>query len=114
MSTKDKTMKSLTVTPFIRDSFENYRKSACRITLDIGRQRINQKELLSLIDFVKDKRMIESFNEMREGKIVNASEQRSALHTSLRDPSPEAPHAKEVHETLEAFCKFAEDVRNWK
>lgn len=107
-------MKSLTVTPFIRDSFENYRKSACRITLDIGRQRINQKELLSLIDFVQKKRMIESFNEMRKGKIVNASEQRSALHTSLRDPSPNAPYAKEVHETLEKFCKLAEDVRNWK
>ncbi len=49
-------MKSLTVTPFIRDSFENYQKSACGITLDIGRQRINQKELLSLIDFVKEKK----------------------------------------------------------
>ena len=107
-------MKSLTVTPFIRDSFENYQKSACGITLDIGRQRINQKELLSLIDFVKEKKMIESFNEMRKGKIVNASEHRSALHTSLRDPSPDAPHAAEVHQTLEAFCKFAEDVRNWK
>lgn len=47
-------MKSLTVTPFIRDSFENYQKSACGITLDIGRQRINRKELLSLIDFVKE------------------------------------------------------------
>lgn len=58
--------------------------------------------------------MIESFNEMRKGKIVNASEHRSALHTSLRDPSPDAPHAAEVHQTLEAFCKFAEDVRNWK
>ena len=107
-------MKSLTVTPFIRDSFENYQKSACGITLDIGRQRINQEELISLIDFVKEKKMIESFNEMRKGKIVNASEHRSALHTSLRDPSPDAPHAAEVHQTLEAFCKFAEDVRNWK
>ncbi len=87
-------MKSLTVTPFIRDSFENYQKSACGITLDIGRQRINQKELLSLIDFVKEKKMIESFNEMRKGKIVNASEHRSALHTSLRDPSPDAPHCR--------------------
>ena len=105
-------MKSLTVTPFIRDSFENYQKSACGITLDIGRQRINQKELISLIDFVKEKKMIESFNEMRKGKIVNASEHRSALHTSLRDPSPDVPHAAEVHQTLEAFCKFAEDVRN--
>ena len=55
--------------------------------------------------------MIESFNEMRKGKIVNASEHRSALHTSLRDPSPDAPHAAEVHQTLEAFCKFAEDVQ---
>lgn len=107
-------MQSLTVAPFIRDSFENFRKSACGVTLDLGRQRISQRELLGLIDFVSDKRMIESFNDMRQGKIVNASEQRSALHTSLRDPSTEAPHAKEVHETLNRFCNFADSVRNWK
>lgn len=107
-------MQSLTVTPFIRDSFEIFRKSACGITLDIGRQRISQPELLSLIDFVTNRRIIESFNDMRQGKIVNPSEHRSALHTSLRDPSPEAPHAKEIHETLNRICKFADDVRNWK
>ena len=76
-------MKSLILIPFIRDSFENYQKSACGITLDIGRQRINRKELLSLIDFVKEKKMIESFNEMRKGKIVNASEHRSAPEFEL-------------------------------
>lgn len=107
-------MQSLTVAPFIRDSFENFKKSACGLSLDLGRQRISQKELLSLVNFVEKKRMIESFNEMRQGKIVNQSEQRSALHTSLRDPSPLAPHAKEIHETLERFCKFADDVKNWK
>lgn len=107
-------MQSLTVAPFIRDSFENFRKHACGITLDLGRQRISQKELLSLIEIVGDKKMIESFNDMRKGKIVNSSEQRSALHTSLRDPSTEAPYAKEVHETLERFCNFADSVRNWK
>lgn len=107
-------MKSLTVTPFIRDSFENFKKNACGITLDLGRQRISQSELLSLIDFVGKKRMIESFNDMRKGKIVNTSEHRSALHTSLRDPSTSVPHAREVHETLERFCNFADEVRNWK
>lgn len=90
------------------------KRSACGITLDIGRQRINQKELLSLIDFVKEKKMIESFNEMRKGKIVNASEHRSALHTSLRDPSPDAPQPQKFTRHWNAFCKFAEDVRNWK
>ena len=107
-------MQSLTVAPFIRDSFESFQKSACGITLDVGRQRISQKELLDLIDFVKEKKLIESFNEMRQGKVVNPTEGRSALHTSLRDPSPEAPHAKEIHETLERFCKFADNVRSWK
>ncbi len=112
--TEEKNMQSLTVTPFIRDSFENFKKSSCGITLDLGRQRISQKELLSLISFVKQKRMIESFKEMKSGKIVNKTEHRSALHTSLRDPSPDAPHAKEVHETLNKFCRFADDIRNWK
>ena len=111
---EEKNMQSLTVTPFIRDSFENFKKSSCGITLDLGRQRISQKELLSLISFVKQKRMIESFKEMKSGKIVNKTEHRSALHTSLRDPSPDAPHAKEVHETLNKFCRFADDIRNWK
>ena len=81
--------------------FENYKKKACRITLDLSRQKISQKDFSSLLEFVQSRKVIESFNDMRQGKTVNISEQRSALHTSLRDPSPFAPHAKEVKETLE-------------
>lgn len=45
-------MKFLTVTPFIRDLLRIITRAG-GLTLEIGRQRINQKELLSLIDFVK-------------------------------------------------------------
>lgn len=105
-------MKSNAKAPFLKDSFDNFRKEACGITLDLGQQRITSKELSNLIDFVNKKGMIRCFNEMRRGDIVNLSENRSALHTSLRDPSPCAPYAKVVHETLTRFCLFAEEVRN--
>lgn len=96
--------------------FENYKKKACGITLDLSRQKISQKDFSSLLEFLQSRKVIESFNDMRQGKTVNISEQRSALHTSLRDPSPFAPHAKEVKETLERVCKFADNIRNrqWK
>lgn len=84
--------------------------------MDLSRQKISQKDFSSLLEFVQSRKVIESFNDMRQGKTVNISEQRSALHTSLRDPSPFAPHAKEVKETLERVCKFADNIRNrqWK
>lgn len=45
---------------------------------------------------------------------MNPTEGRQALHTSLRDPSTDAPYAQRVHNTLNRICKFANEVNNSK
>ena len=51
---------------------------------------------------------------MRHGALVNPTEGRQPLHTSLRDPSTDAPYAQRVHNTLNRICKFANEVNNSK
>lgn len=107
-------MPDLLVSPFFEVSMPEHKVSSLRITLNAGKQRISKIDFENLINLLNKKKVINSFIEMRQGAIVNLSEKRQALHTSLRDPSPEAPYSGEVHKTLDKICQFAERVRNWK
>lgn len=99
--------------PFLRDTVGQAAvKSACGITLDIGRQRLTAQELQDLLTLAQEKGVLEANARMRSGAIVNESEQRPALHTALRDTSVSAPFHQEVKEALDAMCHFAEDVRS--
>lgn len=84
------------------------------INLDISKQRISPKDFYKLVEFAQKKKIVESFVSMRHGALVNPTEGRQALHTSLRDPSTDAPYAQRVHNTLNRICKFANEVNNSK
>lgn len=94
----------------------NYRTkfifSACGLTLDIGRQPIAPNELQSLFDIAREKGVLTDNAAMRTGHLVNVSEGRAALHTTLRDPSDRAPFHAKVLATLKHMYAFAEDVRS--
>lgn len=107
-------MPDLLVPPFFEVSLPEHKVSSLGITLNVGKQRISKIDFENLINLLNKKKVINSFIEMRQGAIVNLSEKRQALHTSLRDPSSEAPYSGEVHKTLDKICQFAERVRNWK
>ena len=99
--------------PFLRDTYAGRSvKSACGITIDIGRQRLTAKDLKGLFKLAEEKGVLEANAKMRSGEIVNESEHRPALHTALRDTSVSAPFHKEVTEALNHLCNFAEDVRS--
>lgn len=87
-------------------------KTACGITLDIGRQRLTGRDLKGLLDLAEEKGVLAANAAMRSGEIVNPSENRPALHTALRDPSVSAPFHTEVMKALNQVCRFAEDVRS--
>lgn len=107
-------MPDLLVPPFLEVSFPEHKVSTLGITLNVGKQRISKVDFENLVNLLNKKKVINSFIEMRQGAIVNLSEKRQALHTSLRDPSLEAPYSRDVHKTLDRICQFAERVRNWK
>ena len=83
--------------PFLRDTLAGRCvKTACGITLDIGRQRLTGRDLKGLLDLAEEKGVLAANAAMRSGEIVNPSENRPALHTALRDPSVSAPFHTEV------------------
>lgn len=103
---------SMTILPFLRDSEGVVAFEACGLRLDIGRQRLTQEDLQRLIAFAKDRRLMESHLAMMQGKEVNTTEHRAALHTSLRSPDPSAPHFAEVQKAREKMYAFARGIRS--
>lgn len=97
---------------FLRDSLENYRATACGITLDFGRQRLTRDEFESLCQLAKDRGVIEHLAEQCAGAIVNPSEGRAALHTALRDYRPEAPYYEQTRGALNRMIEFANGIRS--
>lgn len=62
---------------------------ACdELTLDFSHQRITQQTLDVLEDLANKSQLYKKIVDLICGKFVNTSEQRPALHTALRDPTP--------------------------
>lgn len=101
---------------FLRDWQSQSVPSACSISLDMSRQRFTQAQFEQLLALGNEKGLLKAEAEMQSGAVVNPSENRQALHTALRDPSPQAPHHEEVAATLQRIAKLAREIRtgNWK
>lgn len=98
--------------PFLRDQFpQACLKKACGIKLDIGRQRLSADDYEELVKLGAKARLIERFRSMMAGEVVNDSEGRAALHTSLRAFSRSAPEFDCVEAERERMFAFARDVR---
>lgn len=100
-----------TSVPFLRDTYSECVYSACGLTIDIGRQRLTRDDLTGLFELARSCGVLQAEEAMRDGAIVNPSEGRAALHTTLRDPRVEAPFHREVAATLNRLCSFADAVR---
>ena len=88
------------------------RFTSCGITLDISRQKIESPQLAGLIELAQKRKVIPKFHAMIRGEVVNTSENRSVLHTSLRSSNPDAPLYVEVQSELQRVLSFAEHVRS--
>jgi glucose-6-phosphate isomerase len=104
--------------PLLRDALAGMKPlAACGITLDFSRQRLDAAALRLLLRLAADRDVIGAHRAMVRGEVVNASEQRPALHTALRSPAdsdlagpPAIRHA--VHAELDRLRAFAERVRS--
>ena len=97
---------------FLSESRSNCELSACGLKLNIGRQRLTETEFESLLQKAKDCGLLDRQIKMMQGEVVNASENRQALHTSLRSENPQAPHFQEVNITRQRMYDLARAVRN--
>mgnify|MGYP002754348448 FL=1 len=84
---------------------------ACGVKVDISRQRLNEDELKHLYRIAEDVHLVERHRNMMQGKQVNSSEKRAALHTLLRDPESSLPQAEAVRKNLDEMRKFAYEIR---
>ena len=98
--------------PFLKETSKKTTVSACGITLDLSRQRLTQSDFDSLIHYAGEVDLQGTFRRMCAGEIVNNSENRAALHTSLRAFDPSAPFYEEVNAERERMFNFAEKIRS--
>lgn len=93
-----------------------FSRSACDITLDYSRNRIQDETLTLLLQLAERCNVKEQLHAMYAGTIVNQSEQRPALHMRLRDTTHAPCHinqtniAHDIARTLEKMASFAADV----
>ena len=98
--------------PFLRDRCAHVCvKKACGLKLDIGRQRLSVEDYEALLALGERAGLIKRFRSMMAGEVVNDSEGRAALHTSLRAFSRTAPEYERVSAERERMFAFARDIR---
>lgn len=102
-----------TFPPFLRDSASQDRTlvCACGIWLDLARQRFTSDDLDKLCRLADERGLLAAHKDMIAGTVVNPSEGRQALHTSLRAFSADAPHYAEVLAERQRLFAFAKNVR---
>ena len=92
--------------------------SAAGVHLDLSRQRIDHDVLTALQALAAEQRVLEHRDAMLAGAHVNATEDRSVLHTALR--LPPGAHlavdghdvASDVHEVLTRMAAWSDAVRS--
>ncbi len=101
-----------TLLPFLRDSEGvDTMVTACGIRLDISRQRLTGEDLRRLTEHCRTRGVEEAHRRMMAGEVVNPSENRAALHTSLRAFTSSAPRYDEVLRERKRMLDFARQVR---
>lgn len=109
---------------FLEDShrFSRFSLSACRILLDYSRNRINDKTLSLLCHLAHASHLAEKINALFTGQPINATENRPALHTALRDKNHTAIYvnhdniAQQIEQTQRRLRDFVNNIhcQNWK
>ena len=100
------------IPPFLRDSGAPTLLKACGIQLDISRQRMTRDDFNALLALAKTRDVLGKYRQMMAGEIVNLSEGRCALHTSLRSYASQGPKLEEIRHERDRFLSFAESIRS--
>jgi len=105
-----------------KDRFAKFSVNMEDIVFDYSKNIINQKTLQLLLQLADDSRLKDSIHDMFAGLKINETEQRSVLHTALRNFSDTAilvdgkdvmPLVKKVLRQMQSFCEEIHSG-NWK
>ncbi|MCX8567003.1 MAG: glucose-6-phosphate isomerase (EC 5.3.1.9) [Glomeribacter sp. 1016415] len=81
------------------------------ITLDFSKNRVTDETLKLLVQLAHEADVPATRDAMFAGAIVNPTEARAALHTSLRATDLKAPYAAEIQQEWRRLVAFADQVR---
>ncbi len=85
---------------------------ACGIHADFSRQHINRELLGALIQMSEHVGIAEKFASMFAGAKMNTTENRSVMHTALRDSQQSTVFAKDAQRHLQRALALATSLRN--
>ena len=105
-----------------KERFKKYSISWDRFLLDYSKNLINEETIELLLELAKECELESAIRSMFEGNRINITENRSVLHTALRNRSskPILVDGKDImiqiENELEKMRKFSEKIRNgqWK
>jgi glucose-6-phosphate isomerase len=89
-----------------------YSLQAPEVFADLSKNRVDAATRRFLLDLAHECELPARRDALLAGEPVNLTEGRAVLHTALRAPRGEGPHAEAVHATLDAMLAFAETVRD--
>lgn len=85
---------------------------ACGIHADFSRQRISAQLMDELISVAHSAQVATKFADMMNGAVLNVTENRSVLHTVLRDPHNDTPEGRLASAARAKALALAEEIRN--
>lgn len=93
-----------------KDRIEKFHIRWNDFIIDFSKNRINDTTLQLLVDFAEEMQLSDGIKALFNGKLINETENRSVLHTALRDTQSKASVTEEIKETLFRIQTFSESV----
>lgn len=93
-----------------------YTAESCGYKLLYGTQRISDEVIEALRDLAKEAKVLEKMKQMQDGVVINLiegypSDNRSVLHTAMRDIFEKKQHPKNVEEAISKALKEHEKLK---
>lgn len=92
--------------------FERFSLEAPEVFADLSKNRWSEATRALLLALAQECGLAERRDAMLRGEPVNTTEGRAVLHTALRAPRGTAPFSDTVHDMLDRFLAYAEQVRD--
>lgn len=97
-----------------KSRLDNFSLTQPGIYLDYSKHLVNQEIFSALLELAEKQQLRTHIDKLFSGSIVNVSENRAALHTGLRNPSPDLPDGFAQHALAERdkLKTLSEDIRS--
>lgn len=89
---------------------QRFTQQACGITLDYSKHYLDATSQQLLLETAREAGLKAAIKALFEGQLLNNTEERAALHTTLRSPHSTTSEEQAVHNTLAKLERFVEQV----